>query len=162
MDRKGEWKKMVGDPPGTIYRDWMDAPFRCIIMRGPSCLCAYIGVPLNHVLAGKDPESMDIECHGGMNFADNGDGRLRPTGWYWFGWDYAHYGDYFFFYDTIPALKEFQEWHLREDHKWFPDEVYEEVIDVVNQFKKMMSEVDDSTKEVTDELGIKVEKHDKI
>jgi hypothetical protein len=73
-----------------------DNSLRLIIMRGPAGWCCYIGVPLDSPLAGLpySGEMDRFECHGGLTFAGAGDGIHRPEGWYYFGWDYAHSGDW--------------------------------------------------------------------
>ncbi len=56
--------------------------------------CAYVGVPKTHKLFGKEIDDLcDIECHGGVTYADDNVINLDYTRW-WIGWDYAHYGDY--------------------------------------------------------------------
>jgi hypothetical protein len=86
----------------TPLLDFEHAGVRCLVIEGPvGALCAYVGVPADHPLAGKsdtDPALDDLSVHGGLTFADEGDGRYRPAGWYWYGWDYAHAGD------LIPGL----------------------------------------------------------
>ena len=82
---------------GTILKDWYEDGVRYLIMRGPSALCAYFGVPLDHPLAGHDYDDLPVECHCGLTFAGEGDGEMRPDGVYWYGWDYAHSGDKSFY-----------------------------------------------------------------
>ncbi|OGM09276.1 hypothetical protein A2Z67_05035 [Candidatus Woesebacteria bacterium RBG_13_36_22] len=86
---------------GTIVYDVTDieafGSFRSIIMRGPMAWCCYIGIPLDHSLANKSYED-DIfnpfHCHGGLTFAGGGDDVYLPSGWFFYGWDYGHAGDY--------------------------------------------------------------------
>jgi hypothetical protein len=71
--------------------------FRALIIRGPVAWCCYIGVPLSSPLAGlfySDSPVSEFDCHGGLTFAGYGDDESRPKGWYYFGWDYGHYGDW--------------------------------------------------------------------
>lgn len=96
------------DAGGTIYADWMDGDLRCLIMRGPCSLCAYIGVPEGHPFYGKEYDELDIDCHGGLTFA-SGPYKQWPEGFWWLGWDYAHYKDTVFYdlergagYDSMP------------------------------------------------------------
>ena len=70
--------------------------YRILILSCGIHPCAYVGVPSDHPLAGFS--YMDllhlIDCHGGLTFSDEGDGEARPRGYFWYGWDYAHAGDY--------------------------------------------------------------------
>jgi hypothetical protein len=96
-------------PSGLIVSPWrllntgLDNSLRLIIMRGPAGWCCYIGVPLDSPLAGLpySGEMERFECHGGLTFAGPGDGIHRPEGWYYFGWDYAHSGDWTAYFDSI-------------------------------------------------------------
>ena len=66
-------------------------PFRGLILQGPLSLCAYIGVPNDHWLANID--DINFVCHRAITYQGEGDGELRPLGFYWYGWDYGHSGD---------------------------------------------------------------------
>lgn len=129
------WEQMLQDASGTIYEDWYEEGIRCIIQRGPSSLCAYVGVPLNHPLAGFEYEALPIRVHGGLTFSGKGESKYRPEGFYWYGWDYSHCDDYAFYYDTIPGLSS----HT-DDKKWTVAEVKKEVIfDAIYDFKKLVT-----------------------
>ncbi len=78
--------------PGQIIQDWFDDGVRCLIMRGPSALCVYLGVPLDHPLANHSSEHLPMDCHGGLTYSDKGGGDW-PEGYWWYGWDYAHCDD---------------------------------------------------------------------
>jgi len=57
-------------------------------------LCGYVGVPEGHPFYGKDLEQLaDLDVHGGVTFTEEGDGKLRPKGFWWIGFDCAHFGD---------------------------------------------------------------------
>jgi len=60
--------------------------------------CAYVGCPLDHPIATSD--GFNVDCHGGLTFAQLGDGELFDDELYWVGWDYAHDGDFFLHYDS--------------------------------------------------------------
>jgi len=113
---------------GRIYADWMDGEFRCLIMRGPASLCGYIGVPKTHPFYGKDYSGLDIDCHGGLTFANEAHDKW-PEGYWWFGWDYAHYHDAAF-YDSYANYDEME---------WDPTLVYGEFSDVIKQFREAQS-----------------------
>ena len=54
--------------------------------------CAYIDVT-DTDLNGKDLCVIDLECHGGITYAEESLQTVDKKGWF-IGWDYAHYGDY--------------------------------------------------------------------
>lgn len=111
---------------GTILEDGYENGVRYIIMRGPCALCAYVGVPEGHPLAGKDYDDIPLGVHGGLTFAGRGDGR-RPEGMYWYGWDYGHAGDVPFYAGA------------REPGKaWTTSDVREEIWGATYEFAKLM------------------------
>ena len=118
------FEECKSDKAGDIYADWIDGEFRCLIMRGPCSLCAYIGVPNGHPFYGKDCSDLDIDCHGGLTFSAEAHGKW-PEGYWWFGWDYGHYGDAVF-YDKFYNYDELQ---------WEPEWVYNEFPEVIAQFR---------------------------
>ena len=87
------------------------------IIRSTGSLCVYIGVPSRHNLSGVHYNGSsriegefikgynvddNINVHGGLTFSDTID--FLPDYW-WFGWDYSHYGDASFYdYDPNPAV----------------------------------------------------------
>jgi hypothetical protein len=108
------------DKAGTIYAEWEEDGYKLLIMRGPASLCAYIGVPKGHPLYGKDYDEVDIDCHGGLTFSGEGSqdtSVYRTPGYWYFGWDYAHFGDVNFYDDP----------YMVGWHKWTPKEVYLEM-----------------------------------
>lgn len=109
------WSQMAQDAKGTIYVDKFDGGLRFIIMRGPASLCAYIGVPIDHPLAGFEYDDLPIRAHGGLTLSSEGNGTVFPSGFWWYGWDYAHSGDYCFYDDKIgfPKLTA-QKWSVLE------------------------------------------------
>lgn len=104
-----------------------DTPLRGIIARGGFSLCAYIGVPENHWLA--DLEMLEFPCHWGITFRGPGN-EVFPQGWYWYGWDYAHAGDYIELPAGLEALlkKEGLQLPFGRGHRWTVDEVEHEII----------------------------------
>ena len=85
------------DPAPTIYADWTEGEYRCLVMRGPCSLCAYVGVKEGHPLYEKDYLNLDVDCHYGLTYAGMGDDKYRPSGYWWLGWDYGHFGDMAFY-----------------------------------------------------------------
>jgi hypothetical protein len=91
-------------------------PLRGLILELDLCIAAYVGVPLEHPFA--NLEGMDFPCHGGVTFSGPGDGDVRPAGWYWYGWDYAHFGDQLMLpaelLSSLPLLGSGKRWTLPE------------------------------------------------
>jgi hypothetical protein len=71
----------------------------------------YLGIPVDHPLAGFSDYELPLRCHGGLTFSEEGDGEYYPKGFYWYGWDYMHEGDYFILGSFI---EEGKDWTLRE------------------------------------------------
>ncbi len=107
------WEELCAMKSGTILYDKEENGHRFIVMRGENALCAYVGVPLTHSLAGK---GLSLNSHGGTYLSKEGDG-CRPKGWWWWGWDYAHDCDRNFYMDKQSAFwgdgYECEEWGVR-------------------------------------------------
>jgi len=132
MELKDSMKDCLDDAPGTIYADWEQDGYRCLIMRGPCSICGYIGMKEGHPAFGKDYNDIDVRCHGGLTFAhdDKTGGDRWPSGWWWFGWDYAHYGDVPF-YD----LRDGRVYY--DDQEWSPKDVCAEFPEIIEEFNKV-------------------------
>ena len=76
------WEELTSDKVGTIYVDKTDGNLRYLVMRGPASLCAYIGVALDHPIAGKHYDFIDINVHGGLTFSQEGNGKQWPKGFF--------------------------------------------------------------------------------
>ena len=129
------WEEIKEKESGTILHDEFDGGVRFIVMRGPCSLCAYVGIPSEHPLAGFDSDELTIDCHGGLTFAGEGDGendKHRPKGFYWYGWDYGHLHDYVFFYDKEPNLAGL------DDKKWLVEDVIKDSWGAIYDFKALM------------------------
>jgi len=119
------WEELKNDEVGTVYLDKPKGKLRFLIVRGPGSLCAYIGIPLKHPLAKQNYNDLPIDCHGGLTFGGKGEGgNYRPEGYWWYGWDYAHYRDASFFYFT-------------EGHEWLVKEVEEDSWEAIDDFEKL-------------------------
>lgn len=129
------WKELVDMKPGTVLKDWFDEGVRCLILRGPSALCAYVGVPIDHPLAGFNYDDVPLRCHGGLTFSAKGDGSMRPKGFYWFGYDYGHCNDYAFYYNEPGGMVLESR---GEDKKWMVKDVEDDMWSVVYDFKMLM------------------------
>lgn len=91
-------------PAGSIVHDSVEEHgIWFVIVRGPGCLCAYLGVPKSHPVACTDGEEAPIEAHWGLTFSGTQHCALNPLSedTYWYGWDYGHCDDATFHY-TFP------------------------------------------------------------
>lgn len=135
---RGEWD----DEPDKAH--WINGEVNldCLIVRGPSgALCGYVGVPEGHPCFQKDYDSIDVDCHGGLTFADlcreaDDPGRhichekecaANDKVW-WLGFDCAHA------WDVAPKY----------DHSFGYDSMYRSfsyVKDEVNNLAKQLAEI---------------------
>lgn len=121
---------------GTIVHDILEDGLRFIIMRGPFHFCAYIGVPKDHPLAGFEYDAISfVSAHGGFTFAGEGTKENKwPEGYYWYGWDYGHYGDRSYYASEITStISE------RNDKDWTIEEVIKDSWGALYDFKKLRS-----------------------
>ena len=80
--------------PGTVHHDRVQGPVRVQIVSGPFGPCVYLGLPLDHPLAGTSYSALNLDVHGGLTYGRAGEGgESRPADRWWWGWDYAHLGD---------------------------------------------------------------------
>ena len=125
------FEEMAADEPGTIYHDEIRDGIRFIIMRGPASLTAYLGVPLDHPLAGFGGEAIPVFAHYGFTFGGFGD-QWRPEDRYWYGWDYAHSGDVCFY-----NLKRGWGPVSTDDKKWTVSDVLKDEHGTIYEFTKL-------------------------
>lgn len=83
--------------------------------------CGYVSVPKNHPFYGKKSWDIEdrIEVHGGLTFS----GKLHGFDGLWFGWDYAHVGDF-----TFPFT-------MTGDKRWSTQEIVDECLRAIEQFR---------------------------
>lgn len=125
------WDDVVNAEVGHIFLDEYDEGLRFIILRGPSSLCAYIGLPSDHPLSGKAYDDLVIDCHGGLTYSSlGGEERKVPEGFWWYGWDYAHCDDAAT-YDSKYAFE-------RKGKKWTPEEVKKDSWNTLYDFRKLV------------------------
>lgn len=108
---------------------------RCIILDLGTHPCAYVGVPSTSKLVGVSSELLPMDCHGGFTYASFGKDYL-PEGYYWFGWDYAHAGDFSFISEP-------------EGKKWTVKEIESECWNVaynMTKLRKLINQVSESEK----------------
>ena len=116
---------------GTIVYDVFDEGIRFIIKKSSWHWCGYIGIPLDHPLAGFNYEDLDfISAHGGLTFASSGSDKW-PEGYYWYGWDYGHAGDYCHYDIKIDNM-------IESEKDWTIKEVIEDSRDTLYEFKKLI------------------------
>lgn len=134
------WEELCALPIGTILVDSYENEVRYIIMRGPASLCAYLGIPIDHPLAGMEYDALPFSVHGGLTFAKRGGEEWGGVDWpadmYWYGWDYAHCNDYTMFYDTLPALRE--SGLARDGKRWLVEDIQKEIWSATYDMKKLM------------------------
>lgn len=136
------WEELLAMKEGTRLREWNEGEVKCVIIRSSASLCAYLGIPANHRLAGKNYDLMGIYCHGGLTFSDEGDGTYLPKDYWFYGWDYAHVGDYPFYadmsilqdaYEKDPAIKAWRS----EQTKWLVQHVLTDMQESIADFQRL-------------------------
>lgn len=139
MDKNNyTWEDIKEAESGTIFHDEFKDGLRFIVMRGPASLCAYIGLPTEHPLANHDYDNVPIDCHGGLTFSQLGDGKNWPSGFYWYGWDYAHSGDYSFYDDDFIGTR-----LESKDKKWLVKEVIDDSWGAIYDMKRLCKLAED-------------------
>lgn len=109
---QGEW---LSEPD---HKEWRDEAtgLPCIAHRQMQLghWCGYVAIPPGHPLHGKDYDNVDIEGHGGINYASKCEGGIchvaapgEPDDVWWFGFDCAHSGD---LCPAMAARDEFRGW----------------------------------------------------
>ena len=124
------WEEIKAEKIGKIFYDKFDEGIRFIVMRGPCSLCAYIGIPMDHPLAGFGYDDIPIRCHGGLTFSNSGDGAMRPKGFWWYGWDYGHCEDWAFYFEE-PLTR-------MGNKKWLVKDVIEDSWSTIYDMKSLL------------------------
>lgn len=122
--------------------------FACVVvMQDLGHRCAYVGVPKGHKFYNLDyycDEMMNIECHGGLTYSGDGSNSYpiaTDEELWWFGWDYAHYGDgidkdaYCANFGKEEYQKKLEKgyFEFREGIVTYLEEIIEECMDVAEQ-----------------------------
>ena len=123
------WEQIKNAKPCKIFHDEFSEGVRFIILRGPTSLCAYLGVPKDHPLADHGYDNIPIDCHGGLTFSSEGNGSPWPEGFFWYGWDYSHGGDCSF-HD--------EKFSFGHGKKWLVKDVIEDSWGAIQDFKKLV------------------------
>lgn len=134
-ETKYTWEQLSEMPPGTKLVDRFDEGLRFVIVRGPASLCAYVGVPIDHPLAEFNYEWLPVRANGGLTYGKEGDGKYFPAGWYFYGWDYAHCGDYCFYDDKYKDGPS-------KDKKWLVEDVEGDAWDTLWDFRNLVKVVE--------------------
>lgn len=127
MKKYADTQTAEGIEVGTIVYDVFDEGVRFITMRGPFHWCGYLGIPLDHPLAGFDYDAVPLEAHGGLTFSSKAR-DVWPEGYWWYGWDYGHSGDRSYF--SSGADRDGKDWTIKE--------VIEDSQNTVWEFKTLM------------------------
>ena len=95
--------------------------------------CGYVNVAGTKLYC-KDYYDIDIECHGGLTYANKNLRTTNIVGWF-IGWDYAHYGDYMggdslYLFDLTSCGK-----------RWTTEEIVEECKNVIEQIIRLENEI---------------------
>jgi len=133
MEReKLTWEQIKKSKTQTIFHDEHKDGVRFIVLRGPGTLCAYVGIPIDHPLAGFNYDDIpSIEVHGGLTYS----GDILDDGkYYWYGWDYGHCDDYVFYYDSSPLEGKFD--HSKKK-KWLVEDVVEDSYWGISEFVRL-------------------------
>lgn len=102
--------------------------------------CAYIGIPKDHPFAGKIYDDIPLNVHGGLTYGNFGNAD-RDKDYYWYGWDYAHYGDAIRYAEKgkeIPELEAINMYKITGEKEWTVKEVRQELLAAIPEFKKLM------------------------
>lgn len=118
--------------PQEVVRDWYEDGIHVVVLRGGASWCAYFGLPVTHPMSGYDYDNIPgFGAHGGLTYCGELDGMFK--GEYFYGWDYAHLGD-FCWYDIPGYGKDgFQD----KDHKWTIGEVVADTKNILWEFKNL-------------------------
>lgn len=94
--------------------------------------CAYVKLPHGHKYCGMDSDSIPVDCHGGLNYADNCLDILPMCEGWWIGWDYGQCCDY----NGFMVHEYWKNTDTSHCKKWTTAEILEEVKEVIRQLKE--------------------------
>ena len=128
---KGELKKARDFKKDTLVKEWIEDGIKAVIISRHSHFTAYLGIPADHPLSGFSYDDLPLSVHGGLIFGSEGMEKF-PKGYFYYGWDYAHAGDYTYF-DYRPDKLE------SDEHDWTLEEVEKEVKEAIYDFKVLVN-----------------------
>lgn len=120
IDKK--WRKLYGFQPKPVQ-------LQCLMIRRPDLLhwCGYVGVPRGHLIYKVHYDRVDAFVHGGLTF-----GRMDriKSGYYYVGFDCAHYNDYVPGYEALFSEiggppKSYQSFAIYRDYNFVKNETQE-------------------------------------
>ena len=141
-------------PRTVVFTGIWEKDIQLMIRRGMAW-CAYVGIPMKYRIT-KNYNDIDIECHGGLTFGEKGvDDSEYKKGYFWYGWDYGHFGDYVHYsvemegkkfdkrtkdYKAVKTVfNEMNKSHKENgDKDWKLSEVVSDLFDVAEQFNKIV------------------------
>ena len=88
--RYTDWQKT---PQTTVLADGTYKGYSVLALSYGTHPCCYFKLPDGNKFINEDPDTINIDCHGGITFSQNTEADSPMGGGYWLGWDYAHYGD---------------------------------------------------------------------
>lgn len=118
-----------------IKKVWEYKKRKCVIIWVHSHFCAYVETKLKNIsYSEKFGESFtspeyNIDCHGGVTFSGEIK-ELKDDKWY-FGMDFAHYGDYVDMSYVAPNFSS-----MEDGHRWTLEEVQYETERMCNSVLK--------------------------
>lgn len=123
--------------------------YKCVVtLQRRGHRCGYVGIPTEHPAFGLDYTSdilSEIWIHGGLTFANGGNGYPVEGNYWWLGFDCAHFHDRADIHavldnfeltdDEIEMLWEVDRWHDREGDICTKGYVKEECMCLASQLK---------------------------
>jgi len=139
------YEEIAKDKISTVYHDKWEDGMRFVILRGPNSLCAYIGIPKDHLLAGFDYDDLPVEAHGGLTYSNDYLKGVKSRTEWWYGWDYGHCDDYAFYYldKNIPfgGGKKWTVEMVRND-SWIPLRGIQQLMDITQEIRDKVKNED--------------------
>jgi len=95
---RGPWDN---EPDKLNWKDEATGMACMIVRNSMGALCGYVAVDRGHPYYGKDYNFLDVECHGGLTYANECSGHVchvpepgEPDDVWWFGFDCGHSWDF--------------------------------------------------------------------
>ena len=128
---------------------WEDGYWCRVRQTSMGTWCGYVALTPRHPWFNQDYDEIPVDIHGGLTYS-----KSEPDGYYWIGFDCAHWGDY------IPMLAELQKQLEKEEvmtpagemvrltagiegRRWTKEETAEEVSRLREQVQKREAQGND-------------------
>lgn len=141
------------DNPVLFHEPIAGTPFQGLILHNTLAICAYIGVPSEHCLAGM--EKLHFECAEDITYRDYGDGFFRPSGFFWYGWIYdmpinaeQMFGPDFFGADVPPELVQHFKTLNEGKKRWTEQEIQCDLIDAAMSLQEVLARYESTSLDV--------------